>query len=334
MLFDPCRETCGGRKSAVRLRQRGKDKPHLTPEQKRAARRVGELGRVYYHQHPNGLPANALGVKYALYMLRTMAFLPDDRREEWLERHAPWMDAATRDYLMSFGPYWYSPRSLGQHLELDQHTRKDLWAWSIRPCDLSDDEWKALKSGNARTRQEKRRRKKGQKPHAESLSRTKPWEAEGISRRTWERRRRKAVDADSSRPSLYLNPRDESATRPGALDTAEPVESAAQAASVSLAPARKDADQPLRSRPGPQALRLTPSSPSQIRKDARQRRRLRSKPQALGLTSSSTSLNSQNTVELRRSHRANGQHSEHAARLERCDGPVPRPHPAAIEAMP
>ena len=44
---------------------------------------------------------------------------------------------------------------------------------------------------------ERRRRKKRQTPRAEwlarSLSRTKPWEAEGISRSTWERRRNKAL---------------------------------------------------------------------------------------------------------------------------------------------
>ena len=36
---------------------------------------------------------------------------------------------------------------------------------------------------------ERYRRKNGAKPREQSLSRTKPWEAEGISRRTWERRR-------------------------------------------------------------------------------------------------------------------------------------------------
>ena len=37
-----------------------------------------------------------------------------------------------------------------------------------------------------------KRRAEGAKPHAESAARTKPWEAEGISRRTYYRRRQKA----------------------------------------------------------------------------------------------------------------------------------------------
>ena len=94
--------------------QRGKDKPRLTTDQKRAARRVSELSRIYRHQYPKGLPHNGLGVKYAKYMCRTMAFLPDDRRKKWLDRNADWMNAPTRDYILSLGPYWYYPRPLGQ----------------------------------------------------------------------------------------------------------------------------------------------------------------------------------------------------------------------------
>jgi hypothetical protein len=40
-----------------------------------------------------------------------------------------------------------------------------------------------------RDRKERARRAKGAKPRAQALSRTRPWDAEGISRSTWERRR-------------------------------------------------------------------------------------------------------------------------------------------------
>ena len=89
----------------LRTLQRGKDKPRLTTDQKRAARRVSELSKIYWHQYPHGLPHNGLGVKYAKYICRTMAFLPDDGRKKWLDQHAPWMDATTRDYVLSLGPY-------------------------------------------------------------------------------------------------------------------------------------------------------------------------------------------------------------------------------------
>src|SRR4029453_8580358 len=44
-----------------------------------------------------------------------------------------------------------------------------------------------------RDRKERARRAKGAKPRAQALSRTRPWDAEGISRRTWERRRAAAA---------------------------------------------------------------------------------------------------------------------------------------------
>jgi hypothetical protein len=42
-----------------------------------------------------------------------------------------------------------------------------------------------------RDRKERARRAKGAKPRAQALSRTRPWDAEEISRRTWERRRQR-----------------------------------------------------------------------------------------------------------------------------------------------
>jgi hypothetical protein len=196
----------------LRLKQRGKDKPYLTKAQKRAARRVLELSRIYYQQYPNGLPHNGLGVKYAKYYCRTAAFLPDDRREQWLKRHAGWMDASTRDYILRLGPYWYSPQSLGDRLELYDEGRERCRAWSIEAIDVNEEQRRMINKEKDRKRKENRRRKDGAMPREQSLSRTKPWEAEGISRSTWERRRRKARDANSSGPSLIYSTKDELAS--------------------------------------------------------------------------------------------------------------------------
>ena len=192
--------------------QPGKDKPRLTRDQTRAARRVSELSKIYWHQYPHGLPHNGLGVKYAKYMLRTIAFLPNDRRKQWLDQHADWMDAPTRDYLLSLGPYWYAPASLGNKLELDDEDREKLQAWSIEAMDVRKERRHMINLEKNRKAQERRRRKNKAKPRAESLSQTKPWADEGISRRTWERRRRKAGDANPSRPSLTYSRNDELAS--------------------------------------------------------------------------------------------------------------------------
>ena len=62
----------------------------------------------------------------------------------------------------------------------------------------------AFRADKRRKQLEKRRRDKGVRSKAEYLaelaSRPKPWEAEGIHRRTWEKRRRKAARCDSSPP--------------------------------------------------------------------------------------------------------------------------------------
>jgi hypothetical protein len=65
---------------------------------------------------------------------------------------------------------------------------------TIGACDLLKAERTARRKAKARQRDEARRRTAGAETRAEyetnSLSKTRPWEAEGISRRTWERRRR------------------------------------------------------------------------------------------------------------------------------------------------
>ena len=175
-----------------------------TEFQKLAAKRVRELNRVYYDQFPYGLPHNSLGVKYCKYILRTMAFfLSNSQRADWLNENAPWLETPIRNYLLDLAPHWYSGASLGQHLELENEARERLRAWSIKATDVTDEERVKTNREKNRIASERRRRKKGAKPRAqyeaESTSQTKPWEAQGISRRTWYRK----DGTGASRP--YLN---------------------------------------------------------------------------------------------------------------------------------
>jgi hypothetical protein len=72
---------------------------------------------------------------------------------------------------------------------------------------LTIEERKNVNRAKNRNAQEKRRRKNGAKPQAQSERRTKPWEALGISESTYRRRKRR--DSISSRPSLLSNKSDE-----------------------------------------------------------------------------------------------------------------------------
>ena len=134
-------------------------------------------------------------------MCRTLAFLPNNNREQWLDRYAHWLNSKQRANILRLGPYWYAARSLGEHLELCDEDREDLQAWSIEACDVTPEQRVMINQEKHRKRQESRRRKAGAKPRAESISRTKPWIADGISRSEWYRRR-KSVGTSSCQPSL------------------------------------------------------------------------------------------------------------------------------------
>jgi hypothetical protein len=60
---------------------------------------------------------------------------------------------------------------------------------TIRPCDQTPEQAAAARRKHKRKTERARRLAAGATPRKQSLSRTKPWEAEGICRRTWERRR-------------------------------------------------------------------------------------------------------------------------------------------------
>lgn len=94
---------------------------------------------------------------------------------------------------------------------------------SLAPVDLPWEMFQKLTKGikrrKDRERQTAKRRDAGvmdrQQWLAKSLSKTRPWEAEGVSRRTWERRR-KAKSFDDAGPSpvgVYILPSDTPATR-------------------------------------------------------------------------------------------------------------------------
>jgi hypothetical protein len=83
--------------------------------------------------------------------------------------------------------------------------RETLRLTRIGACDIGPQARAELRKREHRLRQQRRRREQGAKPRAEwlaanALSRAQPWKAEGISRRQWERRRRKAPEPDVAGP--------------------------------------------------------------------------------------------------------------------------------------
>jgi hypothetical protein len=175
-----------------RFKQRGKDKPYRSREQLRALRLVKELTLIYSEQYPNGLPHNSLGVKYARYMVRTLAFFETiERRERWLDRYTPWMDADKRAAILNMSPHCYSKKSLGQHLELYDEDRERLGIRTIEAVDVSEEQREAINAGKRLKTQERRRRRNNIKPreqYLESVKGPEPWLALKISKATYYRR--------------------------------------------------------------------------------------------------------------------------------------------------
>jgi hypothetical protein len=152
------------------------------------------------------------------------------------------MDPEIRGGILDLGPYWYSSRSLGNRLEVDNEARERLQAWAIEACDITKEQREVINREKNKASHERRRRKDGAKPRKQSLSQTEPWKAEDISRSTWERRR-KAVDANSSRPSLPISRKDEfaSQSKTEALSTAPSKPQAAPVADLAEYRARREA---------------------------------------------------------------------------------------------
>jgi hypothetical protein len=117
-----------------------------------------------------------------------------------IEIYAPWMSEREAEGLIQqvaqIPPKLRRRKAeyLGQRFNLTNDQRERLAIRTIRPCDLTDERLKDRRNARRNERLKRKRLREGRKNRADyltsSLSRTKPWLKEGISRRTWERRRR------------------------------------------------------------------------------------------------------------------------------------------------
>ena|GEM_PF-2309051 len=166
--------------------------------------RLGDVLKVLRCRYGHTLPDDDAGRDDLRELLLPISLGAEAGRkmENAIEIWAPWMstDEARRrvDEINRTPPYLRTPtaRDLGQRLGL---TWKERQSWGIRtiaPCDLTEEELAQRRKLRKEYRRWLRRRRAGGKTRneylvANSISRTKPWEAEGISRPQWYRRRAK-----------------------------------------------------------------------------------------------------------------------------------------------
>jgi hypothetical protein len=162
-------------------------------------RRITEIEMVLWDRHPDGeLPDDDAGRDDLRIMLHHIGRHTSPNIESamrtWIAKHTPWLDKDEGDSLIRY--YIASKKklpkadTLARFMGLKCADRKRLGIRTIGAIDATKAERKAEQRLMDKVRQEANRRAAGAKPHAESASRTKPWEADGVSRRTWYRRQK------------------------------------------------------------------------------------------------------------------------------------------------
>jgi hypothetical protein len=164
--------------------------------------RIGELNKLFRWRYRGGasdyeLPDDDSGREDLMILLHHYANSNPVQMANSIKLRAPWMgvDEVRRvlDRVAAYPRQWRA-ETLGRAL----HVTKAEWLYlnlrTIAPVDMTRNERSQERKLRNRLRMHHKRRREGRKSRAEyesnSLSRTKPWLAEGISRRTWERRRR------------------------------------------------------------------------------------------------------------------------------------------------
>jgi hypothetical protein len=170
--------------------------------------RLGDLQRLLRLRYGHELPDDDAG-REDLYELLLPISLGDGHSRKMakaIELLAPWMTADERLQLIDNinrtpdNLRKITAPALGKKLNLKNREREQLGIRTIAPVDMTAKQLQEQRRAKKRARDERRRRAAKKQPRevylaTHSLSRDKPWEEKGISRRTWERRRNKNRDA-------------------------------------------------------------------------------------------------------------------------------------------
>ncbi len=162
--------------------------------------RCRDLEKFYRGVHGDMLPNNAIGRDLLFVMAHTIfgrnaitgrGGQTLARIVAWAQKWCPWMprhDAETLAERVIARPLRWTADSLGKRLGLTDAMRTALGITTIGSMDVSKAKRLARRRERNNAAKAAKRRAAGAKPRAVSAARTRPWEAWGICRRTWERR--------------------------------------------------------------------------------------------------------------------------------------------------
>jgi hypothetical protein len=164
--------------------------------------RLGNLRTLFRNRYGTVLPDDDVGREDMRELLLPVSIDPnaDIKMLKMIEIWAPWMSSAEAEHLVDqinrTPIYQRKPDAerLGFRQQVTNQERERLRLWTIAPYDMTVAERKEQRRAKAAARKRRLRQKHGSKPRAiyeaESKSKIKPWEKQGISRRTWYRKNR------------------------------------------------------------------------------------------------------------------------------------------------
>jgi hypothetical protein len=178
--------------------------------------RIGSLNKLFAYRY-GGCPTNCgwtfpdddAGLEDLKILLHHYRFTFAHKMPHVMKLRAPWATDKVLEEVLANPRKWKSER-LGRLLNLTGKEWRELRI-RIAPVDMPAKERRDYSRILSNGKRLKKRRTKGMKPRAEyleanSLSRTEPWVAEGICRRTWERRRKRVASLAAIHKNAYDRP--------------------------------------------------------------------------------------------------------------------------------
>ena len=164
--------------------------------------RYGDLIRLFRYRWGHVLPEDDFGWGDLWLLVINVSLAvkePQKKMRHAIELWAPWMSPDDREMYVKhvWGLDTYqrtqTAEEIGKLLGLTNAERQALKLWRFLPIDATREEIEAQRKTRRNENRRAKMRAKGVRPRevylAASLNKQSPWEAEGISRRTWERRR-------------------------------------------------------------------------------------------------------------------------------------------------
>lgn len=170
------------------------------------ALRMSDLATLFRSRYGTALPDDDAGRDDLTVALNHLACLAHPRGHiaNWIDLWVPWLTAKEQRDLVPpilANPQRWKADALAWRLRLTMEQRTMLGITTIGAIDANKGARTKRRKQRDRDRKTSARRKQGIKPRKlyeeQSLSRTRPWEAAGISRRTWYRRNRALVPPDT-----------------------------------------------------------------------------------------------------------------------------------------